>query len=173
MYAEWHADDDRENDGDDAELKGDRELAGDQLLDRFGTLRSIGRAEIKAEDPGHVIQESAVNKCGGKRDRIPDARGERLLGRIGVEPEWFVEAEFGVERFDGCRGEGLLSVPRAAWRPVHEKEGDCCHGDDDRDHPQNSAECVLQHHQSLALTPTTLILTAECDIKHRQFTSAI
>ena len=152
--AEWHADDDREDDGDDAELQRDRKFAGDQLLDRLGAFRGVGGAEVEAEDAGHVVQKLAVDERRGQRERIPDALGESEIDRLGVDPERLVESELGVERLDGRRRERLLPVPRTAGRAVHEKEGDRGHGDNHRDNPEHSPECVFQHQRSLSRNVT-------------------
>ena len=98
-------------------------------------LRGVRGTEVEAEDPGHVVQEAAVDQGRGERNGIPITFRKFLGGGIAVEPERLVEPKLGVERLDGRRGEGLLPVPGAAGRAVHEEEGDGRNRDDHRDDP--------------------------------------
>ncbi len=43
-------------------------LSRDKLLDRLGSLGSVGRTEVEAEDAGHVIQEAAVDERGRENE---------------------------------------------------------------------------------------------------------
>src|SRR5215217_909361 len=145
-YAERYANKDGKDNGDKAQLQRDRELSRNQFLNRFSPFRGVRRTEIETEDAGHVVEESAVNERRSKCKRIPDSLRERLIDRLGIDPERLVETKLGIERLDGRGRKCLLAVPRSPRSAVHEKEGDGRHRDYHRDDPEHSAKGVFQHY---------------------------